>query len=256
MFSLKDKVAVITGGGSGVGLATVKRFCEAGAKVIIADITNQQALADELGCRYVHVDVSSEESVRHLFEATEEIYGKVDTLINNAGIIVPGEMLEDAQMDEYLKVFNVNFGGVLYGLKFGPAHMNDGGSIINTASLAGKIGFPGYGAYCSVKGSVIQVTRVAALELAERNIRVNCVCPSTIDTPMAHAEGNELELMLKDYVWPLGRMCEPEEIAAMYHFMAADDCTYLTGTAIDMDGGYKAGTGMKAIGKLTEGVEL
>ncbi|MGF1692996.1 SDR family oxidoreductase [Photobacterium kagoshimensis] len=256
MFSLKDKVAVVTGGGSGVGLATVKRFVEVGAKVVIADISDQQEMALELGCTYVKVDVSNEDDVKHLFEIARETYGKIDICVNNAGIIVPGEMLEDASMDEYLKVYKINFGGVLYGLKHAPPNMNDGGSIINTASLAGKIGFPGYGAYCSTKGSVIQLTRVAALELAERNIRVNCVCPSTIDTPMAHAKGNELELMLKDYVWPLARLCKAEEVAAMYHFLAADDCTYLTGTAIDLDGGYKAGTGMNAIGKLTEGIEL
>ncbi|OAN18055.1 hypothetical protein A3K86_03820 [Photobacterium jeanii] len=254
MFSLKNKVAVVTGGGSGVGLATVKRFIEAGAKVVLADIADQQALADELGCMFVKVDVSKEDQVQHLFEMTRETLGKIDICVNNAGIIVPGEMLEEATMDEYLRVYNINFGGVLYGLKHAPVHMNDGGSIINTASLAGKIGFPGYGAYCSTKGGVIQLTRVAALELADRNIRVNCVCPSTIDTPMAHAEGNELELMLKDYVWPLGRLCQAEEVAAINHFLASDDCSYLTGTAIDLDGGYKAGTGMNAIGKLTEGL--
>lgn len=256
MFSLKGKVAIVTGGGSGVGLMTVKRFREAGAKVVLADITDQTTLADELGCKFIQTDVSVEAQIAALFQQSVQAYGKIDICVNNAGIIVPDQMLEDAVSEDYMKIINVNFMSVLFALKHGPKHMNDGGAIINTASLGGRIGFPGYGAYGVSKASVVQLTKVAALELAARKIAVNCVCPSTIDTPMAYNEGNEVELMLKDYVWPLQRMCKPEEVAALYHFLASGECSYMTGLAIDLDGGYTAGIGIPAIEKLIEGVVL
>lgn len=241
MFSLKNKVAIITGGGSGIGLATVKRFLEAGAKVVIADITNQTALAKELGCLFVKTDVSFEEDVKNLMEQTEAAYGKIDILINNAGIIIPEMELEETDIKAFERVQRINTHGVIYALKYGPRHMNDGGSIINTSSTAAKTGFPGYAAYGSSKAVVLHLTRTAAIELSPRGIRVNCICPTTVATPMAYAEGCETELTLSKIVYPVGRMAEPEECAALFHFLASDDCRYITGASIDIDGGFTAG---------------
>ncbi len=241
MFSLEDKVAVITGGGSGIGLATVKRFREAGAKVVIADISDQTALAKELGCFFIKTDVSVEEDVKNLMAQTKATYGKIDILINNAGIIIPEMGLEETDIEAFERVQRINTHGVIYALKYGPQYMNDGGAIINTSSAAAKTGFPGYAAYGASKAVVLHLTRTAAIELSHRGIRVNCICPTTIATPMAYAEGCETELILSKIIYPLGRMGKPEECAALFHFLASDDCRYITGASIDIDGGFTAG---------------
>jgi 3alpha(or 20beta)-hydroxysteroid dehydrogenase len=255
MFSLTNKVAVITGGGSGIGRATVERFVEAGAKVVIADITDQQELANELGCWFVQTDTSNEANVEHLMKTTHDTLGKIDIVINNAGIIMPEQLLTDANIDDYKRVYSVNVHGVINGLKYAPLYMNDGGSIINTASNAADDGFPGYAAYGSSKAAVVELTRTAAVELAPRNIRVNCICPNTIDTPMAYVEGCETELELVNVITPLARMCKQEECAALFHFLAADDCRYITGEDIYIDGGLKAGPSIQLIEHITQGVK-
>jgi 3alpha(or 20beta)-hydroxysteroid dehydrogenase len=250
MFSLEGKVAIITGGASGMGLATVKRFRAAGANVIMADIADGMALAKEVGAEYVKTNVTKEEDIENLYKKAIELYGKVDIVVNNVGAVNPDEFLEEMNIDTYKRLFDINYYSVLFSLKYASKYMSEGGSIINTQSLGGVIAFPGYGPYASTKAAVGALTRQAAIELAPKKIRVNAVCPSTIDTPMAHQPGNEAELMLAPYVWPLGRMGKPEEVAAFYHFLAADDVMYLTGTEINLDGGYRAGIGLNLITKL------
>ena len=256
MFIIKDKVTVITGCSSGIGLATVERFVKAGAKVVMADISDTTVLAKELGCLFIKTDVSKEEDVKNLMEQTHKVYGEIDVLINNAGIMMPEQVLADADLEDYQRMYSVNSFGVLLGLKYGPRYMKDGGSIINTASLGGKIGAPGYGAYGSSKAIAIELTQTAAIELADRGIRVNCICPATVDTPMAHEEGVETELLLSKLLFPLGRMCKPEECAAVFHFLASDDCKYITGEAINMNGGYFAGPGTNMLEALIKSTEL
>ena len=256
MFIIKDKVTVITGCSSGIGLATVERFVKAGAKVVMADISDTTVLAKELGCLFIKTDVSKEEDVKNLMEQTHKVYGEIDVLINNAGIMMPEQVLADADLEDYQRMYSVNSFGVLLGLKYGPRYMKDGGSIINTASLGGKIGAPGYGAYGSSKAIAIELTQTAAIELADRGIRVNCICPATVDTPMAYEEGVETELLLSKLLFPLGRMCKPEECAAVFHFLASDDCKYITGEAININGGYFAGPGTNMLGALIKSTEL
>ncbi len=256
MFIIKDKVTVITGCSSGIGLATVERFVKAGAKVVMADISDTTVLAKELGCLFIKTDVSKEEDVKNLMEQTHKVYGEIDVLINNAGIMMPEQVLADADLKDYQRMYSVNSFGVLLGLKYGPRYMKDGGSIINTASLGGKIGAPGYGAYGSSKAIAIELTQTAAIELADRGIRVNCICPATVDTPMAYEEGVETELLLSKLLFPLGRMCKPEECAAVFHFLASDDCKYITGEAININGGYFAGPGTNMLGALIKSTEL
>ena len=256
MFNIKDKVTVITGCSSGIGLATVERFVKAGAKVVMADISDTTVLAKELGCLFIKTDVSKEEDVKNLMEQTHKVYGEIDVLINNAGIMMPEQVLADADLKDYQRMYSVNSFGVLLGLKYGPRYMKDGGSIINTASLGGKIGAPGYGAYGSSKAIAIELTQTAAIELADRGIRVNCICPATVDTPMAYEEGVETELLLSKLLFPLGRMCKPEECAAVFHFLASDDCKYITGEAINLNGGYFAGPGTNMLGALIKSTEI
>lgn len=243
MFSLEGKIAVVTGAGSGLGLATAKRFKNAGALVTMADINeNTLDIAEQMGCYFVKTDVSKEDDVKTLMEKTVEHFGrKIDIIVNNAGIICPEELLVNAEKDTYERLFSVNVMGAVFGIKHGQQHMNDGGVILNTASNSANGDYAGYGPYIMSKISVVGITKVAAIELAGRNIRVNCICPNTIDTPMAYADGCETELMAMKIQTPLARMCKPEEAAALYHFLASDDCQYITGEDIYIDGGLKAG---------------
>ncbi len=254
-FSLKDKVAIITGAGSGLGLATAVRFSQAGARVVMADISDASALAAENGCHFIRTDVTKESDVEALLEQTEKKFGKLDVMINNAGIILPEQLLADAVADDFRRLYEVNVFGVVYGLKYAPRYMSDGGVILNTASNSANGDYAGYGAYISSKCAVVGLTKAAAIELAPRNIRVNCICPNTIDTPMAYADGCETELKVMSLTTPLGRMCKAEEAAALYHFLASDDCRYITGEDIYIDGGLKAGPSIRLIDQLLNSIE-
>jgi len=254
-FSLKDKVAVITGAGSGLGLATAVRFSQAGAKVVMADINDASELAAENGCHFIRADVTKESDVEALLEQTYIKFGRLDIMINNAGIILPEQLLTDAVIEDFKRLYEVNVFGVVYGLKYAPRYMNDGGVILNTASNSANGDYAGYGAYISSKCAVVGLTKAAAIELAPRRIRVNCICPNTIDTPMAYAEGCETELKVMSITTPLGRMCKAEEAAALYHFLASDDCRYITGEDIYIDGGLKAGPSIQLIDQLLKSIE-
>lgn len=255
-FSLKGKVAVITGAGSGLGYATARRFHDAGAMVAMADIDEKTAaLAEEIGCLFVRTDVSKEADVKNLMKTASEHYGPLDIVINNAGIICGEELLENADERTYESLFHVNVMGAVFGIKYGQKYMKDGGVILNTASNSANGDYAGYGPYIMSKISVVGITKVAAIELAPRNIRVNCICPNTIDTPMAYAEGCETELQVMGIQTPLGRMCKPEEAAALFHFLAADDCRYITGEDIYIDGGLKAGPANQMIDAILKSLQ-
>ena len=255
MFSLKGKVAVVTGGGSGLGLATVRRFLEAGASVVLADLRDCSELAAELGCAFIRTDVTREADVEHLMRTAAERLGPLDIVVNNAGIISPEQRIDDAVLADYEKLYRVNALGVLLGIKYGARYMRDGGAILNTASNSANGDFSGYGAYIASKCAVVGITKAAAIEYAGRGIRVNCICPNTIDTPMAYVEGCETELAVVGVITPLGRMCKAEEAAALYHFLASDDCRYITGEDIYIDGGMKAGHGDRKIEYILRAIE-
>jgi len=248
-FSLKNKVAVVTGGGSGIGLAIVERYLAAGAKVVMADLSDGRALAKKVGAHFIKVDVSNEQNVSDLFMQAKQHYGAIDIVVNNAGVCPPFRDLQEATTADYEFAFKVNTLGVAYGLKYAPQHMNDGGSIINTSSVSGKLGVFGLGAYASSKFSVLGLTQTAAVELGERSIRVNAICPTSVNTPMA-ADNDQSQLEMEKIMVPLGRICEPEEIAAFAHFLAADDCCFINGQAINVCGGMTAGIGPKMWEKL------
>ena len=250
-FSLPGQVAVITGGNSGIGLKTAERFIAAGASVIVADVSEKLAIEQSDALRYVPCDVRQEDDVINAMATAIDAFGRVDILVNNAGTFSDYEHLQEKTTDAFRQCFEVNVLGVANGLRAAAHVMHSGGSIINTASAAGLIGVAGLGDYAASKHAVVGLTKSAALEFAARNIRVNCVCPTTVNTPMAHAAGGEHLIDSERVLVPLGRICEPEEVAALIHFLASEDCRFINGQAIAVDGGMSAGSSEQLFEKLT-----
>jgi 3alpha(or 20beta)-hydroxysteroid dehydrogenase len=255
MFDLTGKVAVITGAASGIGRATAERFAAAGATVVLADVADAAPLAAELGGSYVRTDVSREDDVASLMVTAAEAQGAIDVCVNNAGITVTETAIHETTREELQRAFDVNAVGVFHGLKHAPGYMTEGGAIVNTASLAAVVGFPTYAAYAVSKAAIVSLTRTAAIELGPLGIRVNCICPSSVDTPMlAGQENGELEAAIARQAAPLGAIVAPEHIAALMHFLAADDCPLVSGQAINVDGGLTAGISSGVIETLAAAV--
>jgi 3alpha(or 20beta)-hydroxysteroid dehydrogenase len=237
MFSLKSKIAIVTGGGSGIGLATARRFATAGAKVVIANRSDAGALAEGFGAAYLPVDVAEESQVKALVAEVIRRHGRIDILVNSAGLI--DDMLPIAEMSAQAmrRHFDVNSMGVWSTMRHAAPHMA-GGSIINVSSVAALLGVATYAAYSASKAAVVSLTQTAAVEFADKGIRVNCVCPGSIDTPMLRQQANaDIEIGFIEKAAAAGRIGRPEEVAALIHFLAADDCRYITGQAIMIDGG-------------------
>ena len=249
-FLLKDKVAVITGGTSGIGLEAAKRFIEAGAKVVISGRKDATALAEEIGATFVQVDVSSEESVKKLMEVAQETYGNIDVIVNNAGANFGYAVMMETDISDFDKNFNINTKGVVYGIKHGVPRMNDGGSIINVSSAAGLQGVAYLAPYVASKWAVVGITKTAAVELGDRGIRVNVICPTSVNTPMTNTPDGQPQLRMERKAVPLGRISEPEEVAALIHFLASTDCNFINGQAIAVDGGFTAGMSINAYNTL------
>ena len=251
MFSIKDKVVVITGCASGVGKATAHRFSEAGAKIILADIEDAFELAKEVGGKFVKTDVRKEPEVKNLMQAAVDTYGELNVVINNAGIlrVVEVKDITEEVLDE---VISINYKGTLWGIKHAIPYMSDGGCIINMSSVMGLIGWIGSAVYGSTKAAIIQMTKTAALELVPRKIRVNAVCPGRLATPMvAHLTDPKI-MEIEMRLHPIGREGKPEEVAALYHFLASDECSYMTGSVIAMDGGVSSGVGPSILQSLED----
>lgn len=247
MFSLTGKKALVTGGCSGIGLAVVKRFLSAGAKVMVVDLQTT-AEFEELSTPFIELDVSDEKRLCSAFSETETQIGKLDILINNAGIALDTGPITDTDLEQYERYQAVNLKGVFLGMKYGPRHMNDGGSIINTASIAAHMVYPEYTSYSVTKAGVVSLTTNAAVELSSRNIRVNAVCPGTTITPLDPADSDEFRVC--ELVTCAGRAALPEEQAAVYHFLASDDSKYINAQAINVDGGWVHGLTYRAMEKL------
>lgn len=241
LFSLQGQVAVVTGGNSGIGRKTVERFLEAGARVVVADLAESPSFPPSNDVRYIRCDVTEEQQVRDALSLAVAEFGGLDILVNNAGIFSGYGKIVDKDKNDFERCFRVNVLGVSYGVKCAGELMRDGGRIVNTASAAGLIGAAGIADYSASKHAVVGLTKSAALELADRHIRVNCICPTTVNTPMAHEEGGEHMLAAEKIMVPLGRICEPEEVAALIHFLASNDCNFVNGQAIAIDGGMSAG---------------
>jgi NAD(P)-dependent dehydrogenase (short-subunit alcohol dehydrogenase family) len=240
-FSLNARVAVITGGASGIGHATAERFVAAGGQVVLLDRDDAGPAARDLGGTALRVDVTDEQAVANAMGSVAAEHGRIDVLVNNAGIFAEG-LIDETTADDWRRCFEVNTLGIRHGIRHATPHMPGGSAIINTASLAGVTGFPGYAAYTASKAAVVGITQVAAMEYGPRGIRVNCICPSSVDTPMLAAQDNrDIEVAVCRVAAPLGRIIDPREVAALIHFLAAEDCPVLSGLAIPIDGGITAG---------------
>jgi len=247
MGRLVNKVAIITGGARGMGAATSRLFVAEGAKIAIADVLEADgvALASELGdaARFYLHDVTSERDWTELVRAVEADFGSIDILVNNAGILLFQTLLETSLAD-YERVLKVNLTGEFLGIKAVAPGMiaRGGGAIVNISSVDGMKGANGLAAYSSSKWGVRGLTRVAALELGHRGIRVNSVHPGGVDTVMTNHDGSTREKVNQRFGnVPLQRVGAPEEVARATLFLASDDASYLAGAEIAVDGGMLAG---------------
>lgn len=244
-FSLRQKSAFITGGISGIGLAVAERYRAAGARVVMADVRDGRSIAARIGAQFIQADVSDEQQVAQALADAEATVGRLDILVNNAGVGDLGGGLDGTETAMWDKVLAVNVYGVFYGLKHGPKHMNDGGAIINTASQAAFTKSAGMEPYAASKSAVVSLTQTAAIELAERLIRVNAVCPTSIHTPMT--KENDAEFEAVRLCTQLGRAGETSDLVGLYHFLGADESRFITGQSILVDGGWTAGVSKKLL---------
>jgi len=241
-FSLTGKAAIVTGGGSGIGLAIARRFREQGAEVLIADRRPDGArTALEIEAGFQLTDVSVESDVAELFDAARRRFSVVHILVSNAGIQPLGVGFDDLTGPLLERTFGVNVNGVAFGLKYAGRHLADGGRVIQIASFVGLIGVPRATAYAASKAAVAHLTKLGAIELAPRRITVNAISPGTISTPAVTAIPDNPEIPFIEHRTPLGRLGLPEEIAAACHFLASDEAAYITGQNIAVDGGLTTG---------------
>jgi NAD(P)-dependent dehydrogenase (short-subunit alcohol dehydrogenase family) len=245
----ESSVALVTGGGSGIGQATCQRLAAEGARVWVADLDQAAAerVASELPCATAReVDVSDADRVDQLIQEVIETNGRLDVLINNAGIAL-GAAAWETTPQQWARVLAVNLTGVFNGCRSALRHMigQRQGAIVSTASDAGLVGWPGQSAYCASKAGIVGLTRAVAMDAAPYGVRVNCVCPAFTDTPLVEAwvRAQPDPAAAREEVaagQPVGRMGTPQEIAAAIAFLASDESSFITGVALPVDGGVTA----------------
>ncbi|MFZ4274126.1 SDR family NAD(P)-dependent oxidoreductase [Streptomyces arboris] len=260
MGKLDGRVVLVTGAARGQGEQEARLFAAEGARVVIADVLVEQgeALAAELGekaARFVRLDVGSEEGWAEAVTVAKDAFGKIDGLVNNAGILRFNELV-NTPLAEFEQVVRVNMTGAFLGIRAVAPEIEaaGGGTIVNTSSYTGLTGMALVGAYAATKHAVLGLTKVAAVELAGKGIRVNAICPGAIDTAMSNpalldpdADLSRSDAALDAYyrkLVPMGRIGRPEEVAALALFLTAEDSSYITGQPFVVDGGWLAGVSL------------
>lgn len=250
MATLTGKVAIVTGAAQGIGLGIARALAQAGASVVLADVNDEagNAAAADLtgpGC-YLHADVTRESDVRGLVDATAARYGRLDIVVNNAGIVAV-QTVEESSVDDWDQVMAVNVRSIFLTTKYALPFLRaaGGGAILNVASVSSFVGQQGTPAYCASKGAVLMLTKALALDYGRERIRVNCLCPGITDTPMLryharHEADPDAHLRRRLDRVPTGEMLYPEDMGRAAVFLCSDDAAGITGTSLVVDGGYIA----------------
>src|SRR5439155_12441735 len=250
---LKNKIALITGAGSGIGRATAELFAKEGASVIVADYDADGGQGTARSIKgsggeaiFVQVDVSKATDAERMVKTAIDAYGRLDIVHNNAGIFVKPTPAHELSEEVWDRVFDVNIKGVWLGCKYAVPELIKarGGAIINTASMAGIRGRPYTSTYCASKGAVVMFMKTLAVELAPHTIRVNCICPGAVNTPLIRQLGITQEQAAAQALTdqPIARFARPEEIAHAVLYLACDEeSSYVTGQALEIDGGQWSG---------------
>lgn len=242
----EGKVAIVTGGASGIGLATVKKLLANGAYVVLADVSQKleevtRNLGDENHVLGIYTDVSKEDDVQNMINKTIEKFGHLDYMVSNAGIGGSANLLEDVTIEEWQQVIGVNQTGMYLCNKYAIKELlkTGGGAIVNTASMYGLVGSASSYCYSASKGAITQMTRSAALMYADKNIRINAVAPGYVDTPILALAPEEMKKAMAQSL-PMKRLGKDTEIADIICFLLSDEASFMTGSVLSCDGGFTA----------------